>query len=165
MNRTDLEGELEKLHGASYAWALGCCRRNREEAEDVLQESYLKILEGRAAYRGEAAFKTFMFGVIRRTAAESRRKEWMRHLRLVTWRPAATEPAAPPDSDGQDIARLRGGLARLATRQREVLDLVFGHDMTIEQAAGTLGISVGTARVHYERGKKRLRLLLGESAP
>jgi RNA polymerase sigma-70 factor (ECF subfamily) len=57
---------------------------------------------------------------------------------------------------------LPAALATLATRQREVLELVFGHDMTIEEAARILGISLGSARVHYERGKRRLRRELGE---
>ena len=165
MDREDLRAELQGLHGASYAWAFSCCRRNREEAEDVLQTSYLKILEGHARFAGGSSFKTFLFGVIRRTAAESRRSDWLRLSRLAAWSRSGVE--RPPAPAGIDVhqADLHANLVRLATRQREVLDLVFGHDMTIEEAAGTLGISVGSARVHYERGKKRLRFLLVESAP
>ena len=51
-------------------------------------------------------------------------------------------------------AQLRSALRRIARRQREVLELVFYHDMTIEQTGATLGISVGSARVHYVRGKR-----------
>src|SRR5262249_27754706 len=161
MNREDLPAELERLRGASFAWALSRCRRDREEAADVLQTSYLKILDGRAGFRGAAPFKTFLFGVIRLTAAESRRREWVRRLRLAEWRPPATEAPAASDLD-REVFRLRLALARLARRQREVLELVFGHDLSVEESAVALGISVGSARVHYDRAKKRLRKELGE---
>ncbi len=47
-------------------------------------------------------------------------------------------------------------------RQRETMQLVFGHDLTIEEAAGVLGISLGSARQHYQRGKQRLGVLLAD---
>ena len=55
---------------------------------------------------------------------------------------------------------LRGALARLPLRQRDVLHLVFYQDLTIEETARVLSIAVGTARSHFERGKYRLRQLL-----
>ncbi|MGZ5380639.1 MAG: RNA polymerase sigma factor [Thermoanaerobaculia bacterium] len=165
MNREELEGELERLHRATYAWSLSCCRGDREEAEDVLQESYLKTLDGRAHFAGTSSFKTFLFGVVRRTAAEGLRRAWFRRLRIAAWSTGHVELS--PDSEGPEVrsSRLEGVLARLAARQREVLDLVFGQDMTVEEAALALGISTGSARVHYDRGKKRLRQLLGENQP
>jgi RNA polymerase sigma factor (sigma-70 family) len=165
MNREELEGELERLHRAGYAWSLSCCRGDREEAEDVLQESYLKTLDGRARYAGSSSFKTFLFGVVRRTAAERRRRTWFHRLLLAAWSQASVEAPHPSKGIEARSSRLEGALARLAARQREVLDLVFGHDMTVEEAAHALGISTGSARVHYHRGKKRLRQALGENQP
>ena len=159
MDRAELEQQLQALHAASFAWSLACCDRDRSDAEDVLQTVYLRIFEGKARFDGRAAFRTWLFAVIRNTAAGHRRKRW---FRMFAW----------PGDDGQtaehELVRseraeaLVRALAHLARRQREVLELVFYHDMTIEQAGATLGISVGSARVHYERGKKRLAALLGE---
>ena len=51
----ELQDELENLHSASFGWALSCCRRDHAEAEEVLQTVYLKILEGKAKFRGESS--------------------------------------------------------------------------------------------------------------
>ena len=164
MERRDLESELERLHSHGYAWAVRCCRGDRTEAEDVLQLAYLKILEGKAKFEGRSAFRTWLFGVIRYTAQEQSRWRWNQALRLGRWWREET-PAAPDPTDvmaaGESRQRLRDAVNRLSRRQGEVLHLVFYQDLTIQEAAEVLKMPVGTARTHYERGKARLRTLLG----
>jgi RNA polymerase sigma factor (sigma-70 family) len=150
--------EIEELHDRSFAWALACCGWRREEASDVLQTAYLKVLDGRARFDGRASFKTWLFAVIRNTAADRRRRSWLTTLGLDRLRQMRVEtPAYPDDERG---ARVRAALRRLARRQREVLELVFYQDLTVEESAQVMGVSVGTARVHYDRGKRRLEELL-----
>jgi RNA polymerase sigma-70 factor (ECF subfamily) len=163
-----VDDELERLHPASFGWALACCARNRHEAEDVLQTAYLKVLDGRARFEGRSSMKTWLFAVIRRTAAE-RRRHFVRSLALRWWRDREPKPEPAPSPEGalqqgettRDLVR---ALAALPRRQREVLHLVFYEDLTIEQAADVLEINVGTARTHYQRGKQRMRSLLSEAA-
>lgn len=159
MTPDETEAELERLHAAGFAWALACCGRRREEAEDVLQSTYLKILDGRARFEGRSSFRTFLFGVIRRTASEERRRSAFRRLFFGTDERAGEVPTGEPDPAGR--LALRAALVRLSRRQREVLELVFSMGMTVEEAAETLSLSLGSARVHYDRGKKRLAAVLG----
>jgi RNA polymerase sigma-70 factor (ECF subfamily) len=155
---------LSALHADGFGWALTLTRGRRDEAEDVLQTTYLLIYEGRARFDGRATLKTWLFGVIRNVA----RNRWRRHLLRLRFEAPATEDMfdvaaenAPVPPDSVANARLPAALARLSSRQREVLELVFHRDLTIEQAAKVQGISVGTARTHYERAKARLRRELG----
>jgi RNA polymerase sigma-70 factor (ECF subfamily) len=157
MQRAELERELRTHHAAAHGWALACCRYAREQAEDVLQESYVRILDGRATFNGDAAFKTFLFGVIRHVALAARRQALLRTALTLG---LAREPADASAGVEAPEAALRDALRRLSARQRETLTLVFYHDLTIAEAAATLGISLGSARVHYERGKRALRELL-----
>ncbi len=152
--------ELERLHPMSFAWALYCCRQRREEAQDVLQEAYLRVLDGHAQFAGQSSVKTWLFAVIRRIASEHRRRHWLRASLVERW--LQREPIGEGSSQGELATseandRLRASLARLSRRQQEMLHLVFYQDLTIEQAAALLSISLGTARTHFERGKARLR--------
>ena len=161
----DLEQQIAALHTASFAWALACTRWNAAEAEEALQSAYLAILEGRARFDGRSAFKTWLFAVVRNMAARGRRRRWVEARMPWRW--------ASPDGEGQDTGpldtlasvergeRVRRALAQLATRQREVLDLVFFHELTVDEAARVMGVGPGTARLHYHRGKLRLLALLG----
>jgi len=165
MSPEALEVELDRLHPAAFGWALACCMGDRAAAEDALQTSYLKILDGRARFDGRASFRTWLFAVVRYTAAGLRRRAWLRR-----WLPLAALGATPdgrPDPAAvlartEATRRLTAALDRLPRRQREVLHLVFYQDLTIAEAADVAGVSLGTARTHYERGKVALRKLLKE---
>ena len=162
--RADVEAKLEEHHADCFAWAMACCGRERSEAEDVLQTSYLKVLDGRATFASRSSFRTWLFGVIRRTAAEHRRwRAFARFRSGLNDRPDPSPDAATAVAHSESSARLLATLATLTERQRQLLHLVFYQDLTIGEAAAVLGISIGTARTHYERGKQRLReLLTGE---
>ena len=167
MSRARLETELAELHSAGFGWALGCCNGNRGEAEEVMQVAYLKVLDGRARFDGGSSFKTWLFAVIRRTAAERRRRRWLRAFAMERWLGGRAErdPARDPEQlacASESARRLRASLRTLPARQRELLHLVFYQDLSVEEAAKVVGISVGTARTHYHRGKTRLRELMGE---
>lgn len=192
MDRSTLERELEALHRESWAWALVCAGHDRADAEDALQTAYLRVLDGRARFGGRSTFRTWFFGVIRRVAAEQRRRRWWRIGRgggggrgasgavhaggapggatgaaVPLDRYPDPRPCAQEELEREErAARLLAAVEALPKRQQEVLELVFYHGMTIAQSADVIGVSLGTARTHYERGKRSLaRVLTLEMAP
>jgi RNA polymerase sigma factor (sigma-70 family) len=119
---------LERHHADSYGWALACCSQDRELAEDILQTAYLKILQGSSRYRGEAAFKTWLFAVIRITAADERRRFWRRWFGLNNYErhrepeePAIETQRGDPLDQAARLDAFRLALKRLSQRQREVI--------------------------------------------
>jgi RNA polymerase sigma-70 factor (ECF subfamily) len=165
MDTEDLKARLERHHQESYGWARFCCRGDADEADNVLQAVYLKIIEQRAVFGGKSDFRTWLFGVIRRTAAELRRRRLLEQLLLVRFH--RLRPEGPRVSSADDALHqaemqtgLRNALSALPRRQAEVLQLVFYHDLSLAEAATIMGVSLGSASTHYDRGKKRLRVLL-----
>jgi RNA polymerase sigma-70 factor (ECF subfamily) len=82
------------------------------------------------------------------------------------WSPlSGRETSSERSADARFEAHERGALlskalGALSERQRELLHLVFYEEMSIAEAATVLGVSVGTARQHYERGKANLAVEL-----
>lgn len=159
---------LKAHHADNFGWALACCAWQRESAEDVLQEAYLRVLDGRANFAGKSSPKTWFFAVIKRIAADLKRSHTRRallNLRLfVTGSGGSTQDTGMHDAVYAHEAsqQLKTALMQLSVRQREILHLVFYSEFTVEESAQTLQISVGSARTHYQRGKERLAVLLGE---
>ena len=159
-NEGELRMWLEQLHPSSCGWALSCCSGDADMANDAVQSAYLKILQGRARYGGRASFKSWLFSVIRITVMDEKRRRWWRRLRLVKWESEAQVQAPVRGEHLDESARLgafREALALLPARQREVLHLVFYQDLSVQEASKIMGVSLGTARTHYERGKRALR--------
>ncbi len=160
MEREQLERELSLLHESSYGWALACCARDRDEASDVLQDVYFKMLSGRVRWDGRSALKTFVFGVIRLTAMERRRWRFFRGRVVSGAEPDDVPAPSAPLVDRQTAEAIARALAKLSERQREVLHLVFYEGLSIAEASIVMKVSLGTARVHYERGKAEMLLML-----
>ena len=166
MDEHQLRMQLEQHHPVSYGWAMSCCSRVPELAEDVLQAAYLKILQGRARFHGRAAFKTWLFAVIRLTAVDELRRHWLRQWRLID-RERVKDVQLPDRGDRLDesarLGAFQQALGRLPRRQQEVMHLVFYQDLSLQEACEVMGVSLGSARTHYERGKRNLRAWLEKS--
>ena len=160
MELAELRAQLEEFHTASFGWALSCCRQNYAEAEEVLQTVYLKILQGKARYNGGSKLQTWLFAVIRNTAISERRKTLLRSISVAPLENKVDAQSQIELERSEMQQRFQGALQSLSTRQRETLHLVFYQELTLSEAAEVMRISIGSARQHYERGKKRLRELL-----
>lgn len=162
-----LADELEALHPHCFGWTFTCCDRKREDAEDVLHDVYVMVLDGRARFDNRSTFKTWLFGVIHRTATSHRRRARLHVLLGIRAMTRTDGPASRVSPDEATLAHDRAhetqvALLQLSARQREVLQLVFYHDLTIEEASVVMQVSLGSARTHYARGKTRMAELLAQ---
>ena len=156
MNQTSLQQLLESHHREAYIWARQCCCFDSELAKDVLQLTYLKILEGKAKLNDAAKAKTWLFSIIRYTAVDELRKGG-NMLPLAEDHELIDLPEEVDYTDYDAIIKL------LPVMQQQVILMVFYQQMTIEQSAEVLQIQLGTARTHYARGKKKLKELILKS--
>jgi RNA polymerase sigma-70 factor (ECF subfamily) len=161
MDHAETLSQLEALHHDAFGWAVNCCAGDWHRGEDVLQAAYTKVLRGAVRFEGRSAFKTWWFGVIRLTALEEARRgrRWLAFLDRWRAEPTAQETPAPMVGD-LELAALATALHALSERQQEILHLTFYQHLSLSEAAVVMQVSVGSARQHYDRGKKRLREIL-----
>lgn len=153
MKKDWLQIILKELHQDAYHWARQCSKFDDELAKDVLQAVYLKILEGKAEYKERSQVKTWLFSVIRFTALESMKAKG-RMVALDRYQEEVEVEAAQGYECPEELIQL------LPERQKEVLLLVFYHQLTLEKTAEVLEISIGSVRTHYERGKQNLKKII-----
>lgn len=158
-------GRLEALfrdYGAKvYRLALRC-GLDAEEAEDGVQEVFLKVQRRIDTFRGEAALSTWLYQVALNTLLDYRRRVG-RAGRAQTFDPAegvetAAEGPAPEElADRRERRRLvRAALDRLPLRFREVLVLRELEGLSYRDIARVLGLAQGTVESRIFRARERL---------
>ncbi|MGB5490619.1 MAG: RNA polymerase sigma factor [Woeseiaceae bacterium] len=151
---------LEAIHGQVFGWALSRTDYDRPVAEDLVQQAYMELLTGKARFDNRSSLKTFVFSVVQ-NLARSRFRRIASRLRLVQAAShSAIDDVVQPVEPNKESA-VWGAVQELPQRQRDIIELVFCRDMTIEAASSVMGVTTGTGRVHYDRAKKALKTKLG----
>ena len=131
------------------------------EAEDLVQQAYVLILEGRAKFSRQASLRTWLFGVIKNLARKSRRTRLLRAgLLQKFWHPYAITEDVQSGSDNT----LNAAILALSRKQREVIELHTYRGFSLEECAFIMRISVGSARTHYHRAKQSLAAALNQDS-
>jgi len=136
--------------------------QNREEAEDLVQETYAKALKGFSSFEPGTDFKAWIFRILRNTFLNSRTglKAATVALDLPDDDPALPAEHQTPETiligrASQQIIQL--AIAELAVPYREVLLLCEVEEMSYQEIATALAIPVGTVMSRLSRARRALR--------
>jgi len=143
--------------------------RNQATAEDLFQETWIRVLEKGHQYDGKSRFVTWLMTIAHNVAIDHLRKKTTASLDEMrdTEDTAPFEPMAegPSPFDNvsamEDGARIRAALDQLAPIFREVLVLRFQEQMKLEEIAKLVGIPLATVKTRLYRGVMALRPTLG----
>ncbi len=155
-----LEELVRTTHRRAYGLAFRLVR-DRYDAEDVVQEAYLRMFRGLAGFREEARFETWMHRIVTNAAINHLRRRG-RFGELLE--EEAPDLPAPDRSEDQAVRRdeLERALAALPSGQRAVLVLKDVYGLSCREIGEELGIEEGAVKVRLHRARKRLKELLSE---
>jgi RNA polymerase sigma factor (sigma-70 family) len=135
---------------------------SRDEALDLLQETYLQAFRSLDRYRGEGPLGAWLRAIALHKALDWKRTILRRRKRNVSLTdPLARGLASPPETPAEgETPEVRRALAALSPRQRAVVLLREWEGLSFREVARILGGSESTARVQHSRACARLRRLL-----
>ena len=153
--RDNLVEHLPKLR--AFAISL---TRNATAADDLVQDTIVKAWTNIDSFQRGTNMSAWLFTILRNTFFSDRRK----HRREVP-DPDGIHAAGlytRPDHDGKlAFADFQRAFDKLTPEHREVLILVGASGFSCEEAAGMIGIAVGTVKSRTNRARKRLAELMG----
>jgi RNA polymerase sigma-70 factor (ECF subfamily) len=137
--------------------------RDPSGEEDVVQNVLMSIHRARHTYEPGRAFGPWMRAIARNAVVDAQRARSRRALREVSGSEADAFPAPaedPPPSAALS-PRLQRALDSLPPSQREAVELIHVRDLSVAEAAASVGVTPGALRVRAHRGYRALRALLG----
>jgi RNA polymerase sigma-70 factor (ECF subfamily) len=153
--------ELYRLY--SKAMFNICLRmmNDREEAEDMLQESFSEAFKRLGSFRFESTFGAWLKRiVVNRCINEIRKKKAeLEYFEDMSPFEGGAEPADEPDP-GLSVERIRQAMQQLPKGSRMIFSLYLLEGYDHEEISGILNISESNSKTQYMRAKQRIREIL-----
>jgi RNA polymerase sigma-70 factor, ECF subfamily len=158
--------ELCRRHSQTARQNILAIVRHQQDAEDAMQETLLRAYANLGRFRQSCKFSTWITAIgINAALTVIRKRKSRRECDIEPYSP--DEPAwdiadQAPDPErrvakSQIVLLLQRELHRLPPKMQEVVTSYYGHDYSLQEAAGALGISVAAVKSRLLRGKRSLR--------
>lgn len=166
-NRRSAFEEVIKQYGEQLYWQIRRMVQNHEDADDLLQNTFLKAWQSLEQFRGDAKLSTWLHKIAineslsfldqcRRRGATSidSDEEGALKARLIE---------SDTNIDGDELAmRLRKAVAALPDKQQLVFNMRYYDEMPYEQISEILGTSVGALKASYHLAQKKIQQYFAE---
>lgn len=134
----------------------------REQAEDLVQETWMRVLERAGQYNGSSRFEPWLFSIARNLAIDHLRRRQNAAASDEVLELPAPELHSPfaAAAKSEDARRIAGALEALEPIYREALLLRFQEEMSLQEIAEVAGAPVSTISSRIHRGLSILRARL-----
>jgi RNA polymerase sigma-70 factor (ECF subfamily) len=136
----------------------------RDGTDEVVQDTFVRAFGAIDSFRGDSAFRTWLFTIARRIILDRRRSE--RRSRVVATVQEADAVTTFDALDGmvadESMLRVRRAVAALSPKQREVFTLRLEQGLSYREIAELVGSTEGAARVHYHNAMRAVKEFLDD---
>ena len=139
----------------------------QEDAEDMVQEVFSRLLRVLPQYDGRVAMKTWLFSIAKHIAIDHYRKQKWQRLFSNNWLSIMKSKEGLPESEfeaKEEIQRIKCALQKIKPHLRIIVILRYIKEYSVKETAEVLEIPETKVRVDCHRGLKALQNILGASA-
>jgi RNA polymerase sigma-70 factor (ECF subfamily) len=132
-------------------------------AEDLVSDVFLDVWRRADAFEGKSQVSTWLLSIARNKAFSTVRRRCREQLDEHGVAAEIEDPGDSPETIvhcGQRASLVRKLLTQLSPSHREVIDLVYYHDKTVDEVAQIAGVSTGTVKTRMFYARRRLQSLL-----
>ena len=155
----DAFGDVIKLYNEQLYWQIRRMVNNHDDANDLLQNTFMKAWSSIENFRGEAKLSTWLHKIAINESITFLEKERKRHNLSLDDEESFLINTIEADEyvDGEELALLlRKAIASLPEKQRLVFNMKYYDDMKYEQMSDILGTSVGALKASYHLAVKKI---------
>ena len=160
-----LFNEIVKDYSERVYWHVRRFVNNHEDADDLVQEIFLKIWTALPSFRGDAQLFTWVYRIATNETLNWLRREKVRSALRFTSIDAEMERRIDSDPffDGDAADRaLSKAVAKLPEKQRQVFVMRYYDELPYEEMSAVLGTSVGALKASYHIAQEKVRAALGK---
>lgn len=139
--------------------------KDRDTAEDMFQEVFIKVNAKAGEFRGESSIRTWLLRITANTCKDYLKSAYHQRVTLMgeeEERTLAAEDTIGAIEKKEDARRIREALLKLPEKYREVLVGLYFEERSVAETARMLEISEGTVKSRLSRARERLKELLEE---
>jgi RNA polymerase sigma-70 factor (ECF subfamily) len=160
-DQTALRALFERHHHRVFKFILRLTR-NESAAEDLVNEVFMEVWRNAGNFGGRSSVPTWILSIAHHRTVSSLRKR-----REESW-DEETAGTLADDRDDPEVSVqkqnksevMRRCMEQLSAEHREVIDLVYYHEMSITEVAGVVGIPENTVKTRVFHARKKLSALL-----
>lgn len=134
-----------------------------DQAEDVHQETFLRVMRAWAGFRGDASEKTWITGIAVNVCRDMMRSAWKKKV-VVSDEAVALSPSMVTDGEAERRVNrtvLRDAMTKLPLQLREALVLYYYHDLDVKSIAGIQKVPQGTVKSRLHKARALMAELMG----
>ena len=132
----------------------------KEDAEDISQDVMLKVFSGIKNFKGKSSFKTWLLRIANNACIDRLKKKAVADRYNETLRNESLAYSEPNDDEDHVLQLLR----QVSEDERQVLVLRFVADLSLQEVADSLNLSLSATKMRLYRAKEKLRALANRTA-